>query len=191
MDGFLKQSTAITVRIGPFLDSTDGNTQKTNLTIAQADVVLSKAGGAFAQKNDTSSCTHDTKGYYACSLNATDTNTVGMLKLAVHVTGALAVWHTFMVLPANVYDSLVAGTDNLEVKLTSSSRAAIWDEIGSLNISFENLMQRTYQMINNKMTVNESSGAVTLRNLGDTSNIATGSVVSSGGITTRGELNWT
>ena len=117
MDGWLKQSTAITLRIGPFLDSTDGNTQETALTIAQADVVLSKAGGAFAAKNDATSCTHDTKGYYSCPLNATDTGTLGMLKLAVHVAGALAVWHTFQVVTAAEWDRMCStGASVADVK---------------------------------------------------------------------------
>ena len=120
MDGWLKQSTAITLRIGPFLDSADGNTQETALTIAQADVVLSKAGGAFAAKNDATSCTHDSKGYYSCPLNATDTGTLGLLKLAVHVAGALAVWHTFMVVSAQVWDSLF-GADKLDVAVVEQA----------------------------------------------------------------------
>jgi len=120
MDGWLKQSVAITLSIGPFLDSTDGNTQETALTIAQADVVLSKAGGAFAAKNDATSCTHDTKGYYSCPLNVTDTGTLGMLKLAVHVAGALAVWHTWMVVSAQVWDSLF-GADKLDVAVVEQA----------------------------------------------------------------------
>lgn len=120
MDGWLKQSVAITLRIGPFLDSVDGNTQETALTIAQADVVLSKVGGALTAKNDATSCTHDTKGYYSCPLNETDTGTLGLLKLAVHVAGALAVWHTFMVLPAQVWDSLF-GTDKLDVAVVEQA----------------------------------------------------------------------
>ena len=46
---YLRQSTAQTVRFGPFLDSTDGVTAETALTIAQADMQLSKDGGAFSQ----------------------------------------------------------------------------------------------------------------------------------------------
>ena len=44
----LLQSTATTVTMGPFLDSTDGNTAETTLTITQPDVQLSKNGAAFA-----------------------------------------------------------------------------------------------------------------------------------------------
>ena len=50
---FLKQSTAYTFRLGPFLDDTDGKTAETGLTISQADVRLSKGGGNFAQKNES------------------------------------------------------------------------------------------------------------------------------------------
>jgi len=118
---FIKQNASITIKIGPMLDSINGNDQETALTIAQGDVVLSKNGGAFAQKNDATSCTHDAKGMYGCPLNATDTGTAGKLQLLVHMAGALAVWHDFMVLPANVYDSLVAGTDYLDVAVVDQA----------------------------------------------------------------------
>jgi len=114
MDGFLRQSTAVTVKIGPFTDDTDGATLETGLTISQADVRLSKVGGSYAQKNESSACSHDENGEYDCALNATDTNTVGILKLLVKESGALVVWHSYMVIPANAYDSLVAGTDYLQ-----------------------------------------------------------------------------
>ena len=118
---FLKQSTAATVKIGPFLDSTDGNTAETALTISQADVRLSKNGGDIAQKNESSAATHDELGLYDCDLDTTDTGTLGRLQLFVHESGALAVWHEFMVVPANVYDSLVGGSDSLEVDATAIS----------------------------------------------------------------------
>ena len=118
---FLKQSTAATVKIGPFLDSTDGNTAETALTISQADVRLSKNGGDIAQKNESSAATHDELGLYDCDLDTTDTGTLGRLQLFVHESGALSVWHEFMVVPANVYDSLVGGSDSLEVDATAIS----------------------------------------------------------------------
>ena len=60
----IKQSTAVTLLIGPFLDDTDGKTAETGLTIAQADVRLSKNGANMAQKNEATSCTHDELGMY-------------------------------------------------------------------------------------------------------------------------------
>ena len=118
MARFLKQSTAFTFRAGPFLDATDGVTAETALTIAQADIQISKAGAAFAQTSAASpTTTHDADGWYQCPLTTTDTGTVGALTVQIVMAGALPVWHDFMVLPANVYDSLM-GTDLLDVSVT-------------------------------------------------------------------------
>jgi hypothetical protein len=118
MARFLKQSTAFTFRIGPFVDSTDGVTAETALSIAQADIQISKAGGAFAQTSAASpTTTHDADGWYQCPLTTTDTGTVGTLTVQIIIAGALPVWEHFMVLPANVYDSLM-GTDLLDVSVT-------------------------------------------------------------------------
>lgn len=106
----LKQSTAVTVVIGRFVDATDGITPETALTISQADVRLSKNWGSWAQKNDASSCTHQESGFYSCPLNTTDTNTLGPLLLAVNESGAAPVEIAFMVLPAAVYDAFYAGS---------------------------------------------------------------------------------
>ena len=105
---FLKQSTAYTFRHGPFIDDTDGKTAETGLTISQADVRLSKAGGNFAQKNESSASSHDEIGYYIVVLDATDTNTCGELLVVVHEAGALPVFKTFQVLEETIYDSLFA-----------------------------------------------------------------------------------
>jgi hypothetical protein len=107
------------VKIGPFLDSGDGYTAETGLTISQADVRLSKNGGNMAQKSDSTACTHDEVGYYDCPLNTTDTNTLGRLQLMVAESGALPVFHDFMVVTANVYDTLCS-TDSFDVNLNAS-----------------------------------------------------------------------
>jgi len=81
--------------------------------------------------------------------------------------------------------------DKTGYSLSDAGVDAVWDRNSSLSISFENLLNRLYQAVaNNKMTVNESSGAVALRSIGDGADIATGSVVSSSGTTTRAELSW-
>jgi len=114
MTMWLKQSTAVTVKVGPFVDSTDGVTAETALTISQADIRLSKNGGNIAQSNNAAGATHDELGYYDIPLDTTDTNTLGTLKLLVSESGALPVWQDFMVVPANVWDSLF-GADKLQV----------------------------------------------------------------------------
>lgn len=115
---FLRQSTSVDVPIGPFTDSTDGVTAETGLTITQPDIRLKKNGGAWAQKNAAQTLSHEENGYYEVTLDATDTNTLGLLRLAVNESGAGPVWEDFLVLPANVYDSLIAGTDTLDVQVT-------------------------------------------------------------------------
>jgi hypothetical protein len=110
----LRQSTAVTLKIGPYLDETDGKTAETGLTLSQADIRLSKNGGNMAQKNEASACTHDEIGVYGCPVDTTDTNTLGRLQLFSHESGALPVWHEYMVLPANVWDALY-GSDMLKV----------------------------------------------------------------------------
>jgi len=80
-------------------------------------VKLSKNGGAFAAKNDSNAASHDANGWYAVNLDATDTNTAGILTVYIHVSGALPVWREYVVVPANVYDSLFS-TDKLQVDIT-------------------------------------------------------------------------
>lgn len=103
----LKQSTAFTFRFGPFVDSTDAFTEENALTIAASSVLLSKAGGAFAAKNDATALTGTgASGHYTCPLNATDTNTVGTLRVYANITGALPVFQDFYVVEEAVYDAL-------------------------------------------------------------------------------------
>ncbi len=122
--GFLKQNTATTIKVGPFYDDTDGKTAETALTLSQADVRLAKNGGNMAQKNETSSCTHDEIGVYDCAIDATDTNTLGRLSVNILETGALGISDDYIVLPANIYDSWM-GTDKQEVDLAQIAGAVV------------------------------------------------------------------
>lgn len=104
--GRLKQSTAATVVLGPFVDSTDGVTPETALTISQADVRLSKNAGTFAQVNESTSASHMENGYYSKALNTTDTNTLGRLTICVNESGALPIRQEYEVIPAYEFDRL-------------------------------------------------------------------------------------
>ncbi len=112
---WLKQSTAVDIAIGPFLDDADGKTAETALSLTQADVRLKMNNANWGQKGDATSCTHEENGWYECPLNTTDTGTLGILVVNISKTGALPVWKEFVVLPANVYDSIVGGSDALQV----------------------------------------------------------------------------
>ena len=130
MSQWLKQSTSITVRAGPFVDSTDGATAETGLTISQADIRLSKNGDAFAQSNNSDGAAHDENGWYSLTLDTTDTGTLGRLDLAVAVSGARPVQREFMVLLANTHDSLVSGSDYLQSDVIQIEGSDATDQIG-------------------------------------------------------------
>lgn len=114
MATWLKQSTAIDVSMGPFLDSADGSSVESALTITAPDIRLKKNGGAWAQKNAAQTLSHEENGWYEVALDTTDTNTLGNLLIAIHESGALPVWREFQVVPANVWDSFF-GADKLQV----------------------------------------------------------------------------
>lgn len=136
---YLKQSTAKTLRFGPFLDDTDGKTAETGLSIAQADIRLSKNGGAFAQTNDSSGATHDENGWYYLQLDATDTNTLGPLSVAIHESGALPVFKEFMVVSAHVYDSM-CGSDYQQVDVKQWASANVTKSPNDLpNVNVEEM----------------------------------------------------
>lgn len=199
MTTFLKQSTAVTVEVGPFLDDTDGKTAETGLTITQPDIRLSKNGGTFAQKNSAGTASHMENGYYAVALDTTDTDTVGRLRLHIAESGALPVWMEFMVLPANVYDSLVGDTDTLDVNVTSIDSSAIDDILDeaidepagvfSWPGTLRNIIGWLGALARNKTTVTKSTGEQVLRNDGDDSDIASAAVSDDGDVFTREE--WT
>lgn len=114
----LRQSTAVTIQLGPFLDPSNGVTEETGLTPA---VELSKAGAAFAARGSSGSVSHDAEGWYRVPLDATDTGTLGRLIAKAHDSANhLPVWAEFTVVPAAVYDALVAGTDRFNAELDST-----------------------------------------------------------------------
>jgi hypothetical protein len=110
MTVFLRQSTAVDLAIGPFLDASDGVTIEDGLTLSQADVRLKKNNGNWAQINDNTSATHEEFGWYEKEFDATDTNTVGRLVVSVTEAGALPVWHEFWVLEEAIFDALFAAS---------------------------------------------------------------------------------
>jgi hypothetical protein len=135
----LKQSTASTLLLGPFVDETDGKTAETALTISQADVHLWKEGGTpLAQKNESTACTHRSNGLYTCPIDTTDTNTLGILTVSVHESGALPVRHDHFVVPSAVYDALKGGTgagvrsDIQAIAGTTSNASKLADSVSSM-----------------------------------------------------------
>ncbi|MCW5876472.1 MAG: hypothetical protein KIS85_06275 [Anaerolineales bacterium] len=109
---YLKQSTAATLQVGPFVDAADGVTPEEALTPA---FDLAKGGGSFAARSASASPEHDEDGWYQVELDETDTSTLGELILKSQHEDHLPVVHHYTVLAAQVYDALVAGTDLLQI----------------------------------------------------------------------------
>lgn len=122
---WLRQSTASQeILLGTFLDSTDGDTPMTALTIANTDIKLWFEGATTKANKNSGGATHISGGDYYAVLDATDTATLGKCEVLVHVAGALAVRRSFMILPPAVYDALVLGTDYLQVDVTQVNGVA-------------------------------------------------------------------
>jgi hypothetical protein len=124
----LKQSTATTILMGPFINSTT-LLAETGLTLTSSDFQIWKKGGtSLAAKNESSSGTHRGNGYYTVPIDATDTNTLGDLVITCNESGTLFAKSEYMVVPDHVYDGLVAGSDYLQVdtrQVNSTSEAAV------------------------------------------------------------------
>lgn len=143
MAKLLKEATAANVVLGPFVDETDAVTEEEALTIAQADIRLSKNGAAFAQTNNAAGATHMENGYYQVPLDTTDTDTLGRLRVAVHEAGALPVWEDFMVVPDEVYDSLIAGATGEPGQGAPPASASFVTKIAYLYKAWRNKVEQT------------------------------------------------
>ncbi len=115
---WLKQSTAVTFQLGPFVDIGDGVTPETglatNMDNATTGIRVSKNGGASADRNSSTAPSHDDDGYYLVELSTTDTNALGTLHVQYEEAAvALPAWKDFMVVAANVWDTFF-GADVLQ-----------------------------------------------------------------------------
>lgn len=134
---FLRQSTALILKFGAFVDDSDGSTPETGLTITQADIQISKVGGAFAQTSEGSpTTTHDVDGWYLIPLTTTDTDTLGTLDVQITKSGALPVWRHFEVITQDAYDALFHAT-NGDLRTANAADVAFIKNVTEGDISFD------------------------------------------------------
>lgn len=108
---YLRQSTASQeIPLGYFVDSTDGDTEETALTIANTDIKIWKTGATTLASKNSGGGTHISNGIYYATLDATDTNTIGPMVVFCHVSGALATKTFCTVLDETVYDVMFGTT---------------------------------------------------------------------------------
>lgn len=136
---FLKQSTASQeIPLGYFVDSTDGNTEETALTIANTDIKVWKNGATTLANKNSGGATHISNGIYYAVMDATDTDTLGPMVIFVHVSGALTVRLECCVLAANVYDSLVGATDKLDVNTAEIAGSNVSTTTAQIGVNIVN-----------------------------------------------------
>jgi len=129
--------TAIKVILGPCIDDTDFKTREEALTYDQAgmeiDVILEKADGTITTTAVTPTTggdydwTHTDQGYYELELPASggasyNNDEEGILTVVGYCTGVLPFRSVaYDIVPTKVYNSIVDGSDNLEVDVVAIS----------------------------------------------------------------------
>jgi hypothetical protein len=115
-----KLSTALTVSFGPVLDSTGAE----YTGAAVGDIKICKGNGTPGALNGSATLTHKEVGMYELVLTTSDISQVGPITVQLSKTTYAAPPVRIDVLPALVYDSLVAGSDALQVDTIQVSGTA-------------------------------------------------------------------
>ena len=106
-----KQSTARTFMIGPVLDA-DG-VAVTDCVVG--DFKVSKNGGSPGALNGSATLTHRHTGHYSLAATSSDFDTLGTAQFVIDDTVNSCQAKDFDVVPAAIYDALIAGTEWLHV----------------------------------------------------------------------------
>jgi hypothetical protein len=162
---FLRQSTASQeISLGYFLDTTDGNTEETGLTIANTDIKIRKGGGTTLINKNSGGGTHISNGIYSAVLDATDTDTLGDLVIYCHPTGALATKLEYTVLPAASYDALITNglNDISTAQVNTEVDTALTDYDGPTNTEMvaRTIVSANYATAANLATVDSIVDAI-------------------------------
>jgi len=116
----LKQSTQIKVRVGPFVDVTDGYTPETGITLGAADeaeLLKYNGAGTVDISSNTWAAVTGCDGWYDLTLTTSDTDTLGDITIVVQDDSTcLPVFATFSITTANYWDSKYS-TDKFDVSV--------------------------------------------------------------------------
>ena len=202
MAKILKQSTAAHIMFGPFVDKTDGVTLEvaagiiTSIDHATTGIFLSKNGAAGAIRHQAvTASVLDAYGMFQVHLDTTDTDTVGNLRVMMAEAATfLPVHDDYVVLPANVYDSLM-GTDTLDVQVTGLA-ANVITEAAIADNAFANEHFAAGALTSAEITsaagcvvASIANDAITAAAVDDDGAFTIGSLTSTGAITTGSIVN--
>ncbi len=125
---FLKQSTSIKIRMGPYVDAADGFTPETGLTIGAADQaeVLKANGVATVAMSGTFAAISDADGWYDYTVATGDVDTVGEVVFSLQDSSvARPAFTRGYVLEEAVYDAWFGASATPLVDIAD----AVWDEL--------------------------------------------------------------
>lgn len=190
---YLKTNTATIVTVGPFYDKTDGVTIETALTITNERITFvvdnndgsaptlvldNVTGAASGTSNDLNYITNCDAGLMQLELAAANVNYLGRAFLTVtDAANHVPVFHEFMILPAMVFDSLIAGTDVMDASMTQILGTAVSTPAtaGILDVNLKNIANATVSTSTAQLgvnAVNVGGTAQTGRDLGATLGVA-------------------
>lgn len=128
----VKQSTAVTLTIGPFWDP--NGARATALTLGATDIQLSKNGAAFANKHEGTAPAHLARGMFSCNLDATDTSTPGILVLDVNDPNLTGTDPNYFFTPPYIY-VLTGSAWNARYNASDPNLTDILTEIGAVAVT--------------------------------------------------------
>lgn len=125
----LRQSTAVTIVVGPFMDASDGVTPETGITLGAADQAeVLKAGGAATVdiSGRTFTAITGADGFYHLSLIAGDVDTVGAGRIVIQDSSVcVPVQIPFQVIEEAVYDAFYASSADGQPAVTATDLSNI------------------------------------------------------------------
>lgn len=175
----LRQSTASQeIPLGHFVDSTDGVTAETGLTIANTDIKIWKSGATTLANKNSGGATHISGGIYYAVLDATDTDTVGGMIIFCAVSGALAVRLECHVYEEAIYDALYAASAPGYLQSTVAGRTLDVTATGAAGIDWGNVENKTTANVLSGTEIADVNVATIRSNAITASAIATGAITS-------------
>ncbi len=136
---FLKQSTSIDIRMGPFMDATDAVTPEIGITLGAADQaeVLKADGAATVAMGGTFAAVTDADGWYDYTVATTDVDVVGEVVFVVQDSSvSLPVFVRAQVVEEAVYDAMYLAAAKGPLQGTTAGRTLDIAATGEVALDF-------------------------------------------------------
>lgn len=169
----LKQSTAIDIRMGPFVDATTGVDPETGITLGAADQaeVLKANGAATVAMGGTFAAVTGADGWYDYTVAVGDVDTVGEVVFVVQDSSVcLPVFVRGYVVEEAVYDAMYAASAAGPLQSTTAGRTLDVTATGAAGIDWGNVENPTTTVGLTGTTVDLVTDAV------DATSVATGAI---------------